>query len=175
MTYTLRQANIVDLPTILSIAQDYWPIYSHDLLEPVTPDEFAYEIQQGRVVMMDDGIYPQGVVWYRDDAPEVNHGLHRRLHMLIRPKALMAVLKQGLLTDVLRYGFSHYKVKKLSVDLLHTQRGTIRLVEKHNFRLVGRKDMESRKDGRYIDFVLYEMKIKRFKKFYPPPVEEAQQ
>jgi hypothetical protein len=164
----LRPAGHLDLPTIAALVQDYKHLYTHDYSEASTLEDLLNEINFGRIAMIDDSFYPVGCFWYEDELAltGVANDLHRKIHVLVRPKSMKDVLRQGIIVDGLAYGFAVYGIKKLKAEALHTQRGAIKLLEKHNFRLVGRQDMEARMNGRYMDMVLFEIKLKRFNKFY---------
>lgn len=156
----LRKANAIDTPNILGLIDRYKHVF-YDDYTVLSPELVLQQVVSGNVWVFEDKQRIKGVISFTNQFFD----LHASICCVVHPSALKSALKLKLFEQVIEEAYAVLGIKKIIALVFQHQECAKKLLIKHNFRFVGVKDMHTRKGGRYMDIIEYELKQKRWKNF----------
>lgn len=157
---TLRPALIVDIPPLTTMLEDQCDKY-YDDYTVFDPLYVVHLVKSGELLSIDHAGYAVGCVWYAEKQDD----LHVRLHFLVRPKWLKTCIKQRVFEDAIDYAFDVLGVQKIKARPFEFQKGAIKLLNRYKFKHLGYERNETRKNGKLVDVVPFELHAKYWKRW----------
>lgn len=125
---TLRPSNLLDLPPLYALANDYKSQFLDDYHD--IDLEYAQGLcNSGACLVIDDFGYPAGAVWFSDQVDD----LHCQVHVLVHPKHWREVIRRDILPQAVDWAFENLGVGKILAEPLSTQKTAMRLLRKYRF------------------------------------------
>lgn len=163
---TLRQAKPYDVPTLVVMMEDHAGVFLDDYHE-VGLDVAQSLIASGDVIAFDRYGLAVGFAWFADKKDD----LHVMLHCLIEPKHYREAKQGGLFTKLLDRAFVVYDVGKIKAMCMHTQKSAIRLLSSHKFKQNGLFRNETKRKGKKVDVMAFELHRKFWNRFRQKELE----
>lgn len=150
---TLRAPSPLDLPPLYTLAVDHQSKFLDDFSEFDAGHAHELLSLPGTLVFDDYG-YAAGAAWFTERKAD----LRATMHLLVRPEAWRAVIKQNLIADVLENAFETLGVAKILAEPMSTQKGAIKLLRKHKFYEHKPFYKHTKHNGVIVDVILFELR-----------------
>jgi RimJ/RimL family protein N-acetyltransferase len=157
---TLRPASPLDLPPLEELLINHKHLF-YDDYDAYSREFLISLVQSGELYVVDYYGLAIGAVWYHSQLD----GLHLSLSFLILPSYLRKALKAGVIDAVIDIAFDVFEVEKIKALAMETQKGAIGLLKKYKFKQVAYLWNETKKNGKKIDVIGFELRKKFWKKY----------
>ena len=150
-----------DLPPSFNMFVDQAGKFLDDFHEVTLP--YVQEIlADAHTLVVDDHGYALGVIWFDDTVGD----LHTTMHVLFRPEAWRAVIRQNILPKAATHAFKTMGVGKLLAFPMRTQKTAIKVLRKYKFYEHKPWYKHTRYQGIKVDIIMFELRKKYWEKQY---------
>ena len=156
---TLRPPTEDDLPPLCVLAHDH----SQKFLDDYHEITLAYAqslLADPDSIVIDDGGYPVGLVWFDDKVP----GLHSSIHFLLRPECWRAFMREKTAKAVIDKAFEAQGLHKLCAYTMDNQHTAAKLLKSLGFYEHQVWRSHTHQNGKRMDVTFWELKKSKWLK-----------
>lgn len=149
-----------DGPDLWHLVTKYAALVLDDYSQPEVL-EFKNMIEEGDYWSI---IKPDGTVVGCASFANIVEGLHAEFHIIVDKPSLISIYRHKILELLITKGFDELRVKKLKAIFLAGRKCPQKMAEKLGFRFAGHFWGETKKNGKPIGVVVYELKSSKWRK-----------